>query len=240
MIRVLQTRALPLGYVAVFSHSNYFIKYPSSRQEIFLKIFLFFVATICSKYHTYIYTSQQRKFNVGEYMKQNLQQIKKAKLGDAAAFAELYRDIYADLYRFALYTLKNPTDAEDAVSETVTDAFTSIRNLRQEESFSSWIFKILSVKCKKRFQEIATLPEELLRDIPDEGSMGNIAVYMDLRRQFFRLSDEERLIISMHIFAGYSSTEIAEILHMNANTVRSKESRALKKLSDQLEAPVRQ
>ena len=93
---------------------------------------------------------------------------------------------------------------------------------------------------KKRFQEIATLPEELLRDIPDEGSMGNIAVYMDLRRQFFRLSDEERLIISMHIFAGYSSTEIAEILHMNANTVRSKESRALKKLSDQLEAPVRQ
>ncbi|MCI8488885.1 MAG: RNA polymerase sigma factor [Lachnospiraceae bacterium] len=173
-------------------------------------------------------------------MKQNLQQIKKAKLGDAAAFAELYRDIYADLYRFALYTLKNPTDAEDAVSETVTDAFTSIRKLRQEESFSSWIFKILSVKCKKRFQEIATLPEELLRDIPDEGSMGNIAVYMDLRRQFFRLSDEERLIISMHIFAGYSSTEIAEILHMNANTVRSKESRALKKLSDQLEAPVRQ
>ena len=35
----------------------------------------------------------------------------------------------------------------------------------------------------------------------------------------------------MHIFAGYTTREIAKILHMNANTVRSKESRALKKLS---------
>lgn len=184
---------------------------------------------------TLIYiTSQQHTIDVGEDMKQNLQQIKKAKSGDAAAFAELYRDIYADLYRFALYTLKNPTDAEDAVSETVIDAFTAIRKLRREESFSSWIFKILSIKCKKRFQEITALPEDLLTDMPDEDRMGSLADYMDLRKQFFQLHDEERLIISMHIFAGYSSMEIAEILHMNANTVRSRESRALKKLSEQL------
>lgn len=45
----------------------------------------------------------------------------------------------------------------------------------------------------------------------------------------FELADEERLIISMHQFAGYTSREIAAILHMNENTVRSKESRALKK-----------
>ena len=55
-----------------------------------------------------------------------------------------------------------------------------------------------------------------------------------MRTQFFRLKNEERLIISMHVFAGYTSREIAGILHMNANTVRSKESRALKKLLEQL------
>ena len=79
-------------------------------------------------------------------MYQNLQQIKKAKSGDAEAFADLYRSIYADLYRFALYTLKNPTDAEDAVSETVMDAFTSIHKLRSVASFKTWIFQILSIK----------------------------------------------------------------------------------------------
>ena len=68
-------------------------------------------------------------------MKQNLQQIKKAKSGDAEAFALLYSEIYTDLYRFALYALKNRADAEDAVSETVMDAFTSIHKLRRETSF---------------------------------------------------------------------------------------------------------
>ena len=165
-------------------------------------------------------------------MNQDLQQIKKAKSGDAGAFAELYRTIYADLYRFALYTLKNPMDAEDAVSETVMDAFTSIRKLRSEASFKAWIFKILSVKCKKRFLEYGSRPQALTEDIPDPDGMHNLAESLDLRTQFFRLKDEERLIISMHVFAGYTSREIAKILHMNDNTVRSKESRAFKKLSE--------
>lgn len=57
---------------------------------------------------------------------------------------------------------------------------------------------------------------------------------IQVRKLFFELADEERLIISMHQFAGYTSREIAEILHMNENTVRSKESRALKKMGEQL------
>ena len=167
-------------------------------------------------------------------MNQNLQQIKKAKSGDTEAFAELYKEIYLDLYRFALYTLKNPADAEDAVSETVTDAFSSIRSLRSAESFKAWIFKILSVKCKQRFRNPNALSEEMLSYLPGDDSMDGYAEILDLRNQFFRLNDEERLIISMHIFAGYTSREIAKTLHMNENTVRSKESRALKRLAKQL------
>ena len=84
-------------------------------------------------------------------MNQNLQQIKQAKSGDTDAFANLYRIYYTDLYRFALYTLKNPADAEDAVSETVIDAFASIRKLRLEASFKAWIFKILSANTYSLF-----------------------------------------------------------------------------------------
>ena len=164
-------------------------------------------------------------------MNQNRQQIKQAKSGDTDAFANLYRIYYTDLYRFALYTLKNPADAEDAVSETVIDAFASIRKLRLEASFKAWIFKILSAKCKRRLKNRFELPEEYLTNIPDTDHLNNVAEKIDIRRQFFLLKNEERLIISMHIFAGYTTREIAKILHMNANTVRSKESRALKKLS---------
>ncbi len=167
-------------------------------------------------------------------MIQNLQQIKKAKSGDVDAFAALYSEIYLDLYRFALYSLRSPADAEDAVSETVIDAFTSIQKLRSEESFKAWIFKILSAKCKRRMRFIQPLLDEFSETIPDENSSENLAELIDVRNYFFQLKDEERLIISMHIFAGYTSQEIAKILHLNPNTVRSKESRALKKLSVQL------
>lgn len=167
-------------------------------------------------------------------MNQNLQQIKMAKSGDADAFAELYRGIYLDLYRFALYTLRSPADAEDAVSETVIDAFTSIQKLRSEESFKAWIFKILSAKCKRRMKYLQPFPDEFSEKISFEDSSENLAELIDVRNYFFQLKDEERLIISMHIFAGYTSQEIAKILHLNPNTVRSKESRALKKLSKQL------
>ena len=51
----------------------------------------------------------------------------------------------------------------------------------------------------------------------------------------FQTVDEERLIISMHLFAGYTSREIARILHKNENTIRSKESRALAKMRQMLE-----
>lgn len=166
-------------------------------------------------------------------MKNNLQLIQKAKQGDAYAFSQLYEQIYTDLYHFALYTLKNPSDAEDVVSETIIDAFLQISKLRKAESFKSWIFKILSNKCKQRFKE-PDLPIEEIWDFP-EPSHQNIDMNILIREEFFSLSDEERLIISMHLFAGYKSREIAKILHMNESTIRSKESRALKKMAANLQ-----
>lgn len=167
-------------------------------------------------------------------MEVNMIEIKKAKRGDAAAFAGLYQQVYADLYRFALYTLKNKNDAEDVVSETVVDAFASIGKLHQAEKFKGWIFRILYNKCKDKLREYTKKDVELPEDyqeIPTEEKIEDGAV---MRALFFELGEEERLIISMHLFAGYTSKEIAKILGLNENTVRSKESRALKKLAREL------
>ena len=133
-----------------------------------------------------------------------------------------------------MYALKHQADAEDAVSETVIDAFTSIQKLRREESFKAWMFKILSAKCKRRLNSRSLALEEPAAQISNDNSFDRLAEHMDVRDCFFQLNDIDRLIISMHIFAGYTNQEIAKALHMNPNTVRSRESRALKKLSEQL------
>jgi len=169
-------------------------------------------------------------------MEVNILEVKKAKRGDAAAFAGLYQQIYADLYRFALYTLKNKTDAEDAVSETVVDAFASIGKLRKPEAFKGWIFRILYHKCKDKLREYTRKDTELPEDFKELPAKEKVEDGAVMRALFFELGEEERLIISMHLFAGYTSKEIAKLLGLNENTVRSKESRALKKLARELES----
>lgn len=151
---------------------------------------------------------------------------------NADLFSEKYKEIYRDLYRFALYTLKHPQDAEDVVSETVLDAWRTLHLLREEEAFRAWMFRILANKCKKKLKSYITsqlsLPEDI--PLPEETT----SEQMDVRNAFFLLEEEDRLIIAMHLFAGYTTREIAGILSLNEGTVRSRQSRALKKMKQML------
>lgn len=167
-------------------------------------------------------------------MEKKLQLVKQAKQGSAEAFAELYREIYQNLYRFALYMLGNPADAEDAVSDTVADAWVTIGKLRSEEAFEGWVFRILSNKCRRKRKEYVNKPVEWKEEIGDISGADDMVENYHLRRVFGELDEEDRMIIGMHVFGGYTSREISEITGMNANTVRSRESRALKKMAGKL------
>lgn len=163
--------------------------------------------------------------------------VKRAKCGDAEAFAALYERIYKKLYQFAFYTLRNSQDAEDVVGDTVLDAYASIRRLKAEEAFSSWMFHILSNKCKQKMREYYRQETSLETAAQKDEKMQHeqsLEEKMDVRRTFLELGDEERLIIGMHLFFGYRTREIAEVMQMNENTVRSKESRALRKMGEKL------
>lgn len=171
-------------------------------------------------------------------MDQYLELVRQAKQGDADAFASLYQEVYEDLYRFAVYILKDPVDAQDAVSETVTDAFASICRLRREGAFKGWIFRILSAKCKRKLKEYANRTVELSKEMSEQlaapGTGGDAAEYVQVRMLYWELPPEDRMILAMHLFAGYTNREIAKQLHMNENTVRSRESRALKKMKEKM------
>lgn len=157
-----------------------------------------------------------------------------AKQKDTQAFSRLYEEIYQDLYRYAYYTLKNPHDAEDVVSEAVADAFYGIKGLRKPESFKSWIFAILSAKCKRKLKSYVNkalpLDAELLTQ--EEIICNGLEERQDLRKALLQLSDKERMILNLSIVAGFTSIEIGKQLHMNHNTVRSIQSRALLKMKE--------
>lgn len=158
--------------------------------------------------------------------------IKRSRKGDTKAFSELYARIHIELYKFALYTLKHTQDAEDAVSETVIAAYENMGRLRKDESFRSWIFKILSNNCKKRFRELLQTDElEIEVAAPEK----DYAEEHDVKAAFEMLGEDERMILAFSIFAGYQSEEIGTMLDQPPTTVRSKKMRALGKMRRFLE-----
>ena len=159
--------------------------------------------------------------------------VNRAKQGDIQAFSRLYESCYKDMYRFALYNLGHEEDAKDAVSDTVLAAFENIGKLRDAEAFKAWIFRILFNQCVKRRKQYAMKTEELPEALPAEEP--DTAGAMDVRRAFESLPQEDRMIVSMAVFAGYNSSEIGRIMKKNANTVRSRLSRSMGKMQKLLE-----
>ena len=165
--------------------------------------------------------------------------VQKAIGGDAQAFAELYSIYAKDLYRFALYCLKNEKDAQDAVQDAVLLAFTKIGSLRNEAAFKSWLFKILSNCCKTRLMKSSASPVFL--DISSAehitGDDENIPLLLNRASGGSRYTQRRRQeIVLLSALAGYKSHEIAEMLGCPSSTVRSrlavhlKDERTIKRL----------
>ncbi|MCR5097359.1 MAG: sigma-70 family RNA polymerase sigma factor [Lachnospiraceae bacterium] len=164
---------------------------------------------------------------------------------DKELFLKKYEEVYRDMYRYALMTLGHRQDAEDTVSDAVCDAYRQRESLNDPEAFRGWIFRILSRKCIGKKRDYATkktvsldVPKEdedndtsVIDNMPDDSSPcteGHTIMCMMLRA----LDEDDRRIILLHIFGGYTSAEIGDIMGMNDATVRSREHRALKKLRE--------
>lgn len=161
--------------------------------------------------------------------------INEAIAGSREAFATLYGSYKDRLYRYALYRLGSPEDAEDAVSECVLAAWKNIGSLRSSKAFSSWIFRILSNCCASRIKEAIGSREGIEKVIREGGFIpggSNPSLAVELNEAMAELSDQEREIVLLSVIAGMTSSEIAGLTGLPAGTVRSKLSRSLAKMRE--------
>ena len=132
------------------------------------------------------------------------------------------------LYRAALAVLGDPQEAEDAVQ----DAF--VRYLEKApgdlENPGAWLMRVLVNGCKGRlrlaWRRVGPLPETLSAPGPEE---------REELEELFSLPPEDRAVIHLHYYEGYSTDEIARMLGQRPGTVRSRLSRARGKLRKLLE-----
>lgn len=173
-------------------------------------------------------------------MKNDLRKlIEEAQTGNSKAFATVYSFYADDLYRFALWYTGKSADAEDSVQEAVLIAFKNIAKLRKPSSFKSWMFKILSNVCKTKLinpaDRLCAVPIHEIQETEADTSVVDFTVSAELKAALDSLSPEEKQIVLLSVIGRYKSNEIAEIMEMKSGSVRSKLSRSLEKMREQLQ-----
>lgn len=140
---------------------------------------------------------------------------------------------YIKYYKIAYTYVQNEADASDIIQESAYKAILHSSSLKDERYVDTWIcrivineaFQMLRRKKKEQVGMIdisATIHEETYKNI-------------DLERALNKLSEDERTIVVLHYFEEYKLIEIANIMHMNLSTTKSKLYRAIKKLKIQLD-----
>ena len=165
------------------------------------------------------------------------QLIKKSKDGDKQAFNKLITYFEQDLYKIARLRV-DEEDIYDAIQETVISIYQSLSKLSKISSFKSWMIKILINKCNDIYRKKHYI-KNISYDINECDNYLCNTIQHDSNLEFNdlmnRLKYDERIIIFLYYVEGYKTREISKLLKIKHSTVRSKLSRAKRKLKDILE-----
>jgi RNA polymerase sigma-70 factor, ECF subfamily len=161
--------------------------------------------------------------------------------GDERAMRTLYNRHRVRVFRFAVRLVDDAASAEDVVSEAFIEVWRQADRFEGRSSVSTWImsiarFKALSVR--RRRQE-TVLDEKLAETVADQSSSPEqIVLEMDrsaqLRACLTQLSPDHREIIDLVYYHDKTIEEVAEIVGVPKNTVKTRMFYARRRLAELL------
>lgn len=151
--------------------------------------------------------------------------VERVQLGDEDAFAELYRLHYDRLYRYCLYRLGEPHEAQDVAQEAFTRAWVNAGRLQGDSRFYPWLRTIAGNLCTDVGRRRARVqPAPVVDPGPTEGGQEHIVDRVDLtllEQAMSRLPERHRRVLEMREADGLTYEQLAD---QTGSTVGSVES----------------
>ncbi len=177
-----------------------------------------------------------------------------ARQGDTAALETLLVRYRPHLYRFGLRMCGNVADAGDVAQESLISMARSVRDFRGDSSVSSWLYTIARRFCikKRRRSKFAPTREESLdtpgtnaaqhladpRPTPEETAT-NRELATALTHAIDALEPSQREVLVLRDVEGFSAPEVAKILSMSVEAVKSRLHRARVAIREELAPTLR-
>jgi RNA polymerase sigma factor (sigma-70 family) len=165
--------------------------------------------------------------------------LEKIREGDKVAFAELYNK-YADYaLRVAMAVTRNKMSAADAVQEAFIRVYRNIQTFDLDKAFEPWFYRILINECNRILGKNSNiiLIDDFIENNIESSSQDdyNFEEYETLYKAIEGLEDNNRIPIILKYLRGFKESEIAEILGINVNTIKSRLFKGRQKLKDVIE-----
>jgi RNA polymerase sigma factor (sigma-70 family) len=161
--------------------------------------------------------------------------------GDPVAFGQIFDEHARAVYRYAVRVTGDWAEAEDVVSLTYLEAWRLRKRLRPDAgSVRPWLLGIATNvlrntrRAARRHQKAMTRlpPRRVVPDFADElvGRMADTELLAAARVALTRLRPAEREVLALCVWAALEHAEVAEALGVPVGTVRSRLSRARRRL----------
>lgn len=177
--------------------------------------------------------------------------IQRAINNDQMAIEQLYNMTNDNVY----YSIKTMIKSEDVVMDIMQDtylkAFASLSQLKEPTAFRGWIKRIAHNKTVDylrkakpvMFSEMVSVNSDEMIDFKDERTASMPEEVMDQKETsrligeiLDGLSEEQRTVVGMFYFDNMSVKEIADVLDVSENTVKSRLNYARKKIEVEVKA----
>lgn len=148
--------------------------------------------------------------------------IRRARVGDSDAWADLYRQFAPAVFRFCRRAMPSREDAEDATSEVFLKVRGKLDQYDASRPFNAWLYRVAANQCwdllrRRRVRQdletgdIETIPLEH----PDPGQLERLLAERSagqVRKGLEQLPNRTRMALTLRYYADMSYDEIAETL----------------------------
>jgi RNA polymerase sigma-70 factor, ECF subfamily len=165
--------------------------------------------------------------------------IRRAQAGNPEALTQLIVSQQHYVYSIAMSVLKHPDDAADLTQEAFIRLFRALPQYNGESRFTTWLYRLVvnlgRDELRRRGRQVQVIPpvadeegQDELSSVADDDRWADPSLALDsrelrddVRRALAQLEEHYRLVLTLYYFDDMKYSDIAEVLDIPLNTVKS-------------------